>query len=153
MEDGTADSLLVTTANERAPMFSPDGNWIAFVSDETGDDEIHVIAYPHDGRKWQVSRGGGTEPVWSPNGRELFYRTGNAMFAVPVETEAGFKAGTPRRLFESSEYQHNVYGIPNYDVAPDGEGFLMVKRDLDALPQKINVVLNWHEELKRLVPN
>jgi serine/threonine-protein kinase len=148
-----AQPFLRTPFNESAPRFSPDGRWLAYSSDESGRFEIYVQPYPGPGGKWQISTGGGTEPVWNPNGRELFYRSGDKMMAVDIATQPGFTAGKPRMLFEG-KYQPTPVTFPNYDVSPDGERFLMLKRSESAgmALTQINVVLNWFEELKRRVP-
>jgi len=144
-----------TGAFEDAPQFSPDGHWIAYASDESGRREIYVQPYPGPGGKWQISTDGGNEPLWNHNGRELFYRDGDKMMAVDVSTQSGFAAGKPRQLFEGPYLKNIVaYARPNYDVSPDGQRFLMIKpvEQQQAAPTQINVVLNWTEELKRLVP-
>ncbi|HXQ25319.1 MAG TPA: protein kinase [Candidatus Acidoferrales bacterium] len=144
-----------TGAFEDAPQFSPDGRWIAYASDESGRREIYVQPYPGPGGKWQISTDGGTEPLWNHNGRELFYRNGNRMMAVDIGTQSGFAVGKPRMLFEGPYLKNGVgYARPNYDVSPDGQRFLMIKpiEQEQAAPTQINVVLNWTEELKRLVP-
>ena len=109
--------------------------------------------YPGPGGKWQISVGGGTEPIWAPDGNEIFYRDGDKVMAVPIETEPELKAGTPRLLFEG---RFLPTGRPdsrrNYDISPDGQRFLMIKREQDLVPTELIVVLNWFEELKRLVP-
>jgi Tol biopolymer transport system component len=139
--------------NESAPRFSPDGHWIAYTSAESGRVEIYVRPYPGPGGKWQISTEGGTEPVWNPKGRELFYRIGNKMMAVEVTTQGAFSAGKPRVLFEGA-YVPTPRSLPNYDVSPDGQRFLMLKATEQAqAPTRINVVLNWFEELKRRVPS
>jgi hypothetical protein len=112
-----------------------------------------VQPYPGPGGKWQISTEGGKEPLWNPNGRELFYRSGDKMMAVDIATKPSFSAGKSRMLFEG-QYQLNPGAFPNYDVSPDGERFLMLKpseQGQSALTQ-INVVLNWFEELKQKVP-
>jgi serine/threonine-protein kinase len=139
--------------NESAPRFSPDGHWIAYTSAESGRIEIYVRPYPGPGGKWQISTEGGTEPLWNPKGRELFYRIGNKMMAVEVTTQGAFSAGKPRVLFEGA-YVPTPRSLPNYDVSPDGQRFLMLKATEQAqAPTQINVVLNWFEELKRRVPS
>jgi len=112
-----------------------------------------VQPYPGPGGKWQISTEGGTEPVWNPNGRELFYRSGDKMMAVDIATQHGFSAGTPRMVFEG-QYEKAPFPISNYDVSPDGQRFLMLKPvdQAQAAPTQINVVLNWFEELKQKVP-
>jgi eukaryotic-like serine/threonine-protein kinase len=138
--------------NETAPRFSPDGHWIAYTSSESGRPETYVRPYPGPGGKYQISTEGGTEPMWNPKGRELFYRTGNKLMAVDITTQPGFSAGKPRVLFEGA-YVLSPRSGANYDVAPDGQRFLMVKATEQAqAPTQINVVLNWFEELKRRVP-
>jgi eukaryotic-like serine/threonine-protein kinase len=148
-----AQPFLRTPFNENTSRFSPDGRWMVYMSDESGRNEIYAQPYPGPGGKWQISTVGGTEPVWNPNGRELFYRSGDRMMAVDIATQPGFVAGTPRMLFEG-RYEVAPAPIVNYDVSPDGQRFLMVKpgEQAQAAPTQINVVLNWFEELKRRVP-
>jgi serine/threonine-protein kinase len=138
-----------------APQFSPDGHWICYASEESGRREIYVQPYPGPGGKWQISTEGGTEPQWNRNGRELFYRDGDKMMAVDINTQGGFAAGNPRQLFEGRYLKNSsTYARPNYDVSLDGQRFLMLKpvEQEQTAPTQINVVLNWTEELKRLVP-
>jgi Tol biopolymer transport system component/predicted Ser/Thr protein kinase len=153
MGDRKAQPFLRTQFNESAPRFSPDGRWLAYISDESGRSETYVQPYPGPGSKWQISTEGGTEPVWNPNGRELFYRSGDKMIAVEITTQPGFSAGKPKVLFEG-QYVPTPSSFPNYDVSPDGQRFLMLKpsEQAQAAPTQINVVLNWFEELKQKVP-
>jgi serine/threonine protein kinase len=145
-------SFLRPRFTEGAPVFSPDGRWLAYVSDESGRIEVYVQPYPGHGGKWQISTEGGTEPVWNPNGRELFYRSGDKMMVVEVTTQGAFSAGRPQMLFEAT-YQHTPGTFPNYDVAPDGQRFLMLKAsEQEQAAAQINVVQNWFEELKQRVP-
>ena len=148
-----AQPFLQTPFNESVPAFSPDGHWLAYISDESGRYEIYVQPYPGPGGKWQISTDGGTEPVWNRNGRELFYRSGNKMMAVDIATKPSFAAGKPRMLFEGP-YRPTGTTIQNYDVSPDGQRFLMLKsgEQGESAPTQINVVLNWFEELKQKVP-
>jgi len=148
-----AQPFLRTPFNESVARFSPDGRWLAYISDESGRFEIYVQPYPGPGGKWQISTEGGTEPVWNPNGRELFYRSADKIMAVDIATQPGFAAGKPRMLFEG-RYQPSPVTSPNYDVSPDGQRFLMIKssEQAQAAPTQINVVLNWFEELKQKVP-
>ncbi|MFY9529152.1 MAG: protein kinase, partial [Candidatus Acidiferrales bacterium] len=153
MGDRKAQPFLRTPFNESAPRFSPDGRWLAYVSNESSHNEIYVRPYPGPGGKWQISTEGGTEPAWNPNGRELFYRSSDKMMAVDIATQPSFAAGTPRMLFEG-RYEPTPFPIDNYDVSHDGQRFLMLKpsEQAQAAPTQINVVLNWFEELKRRVP-
>ncbi len=146
----TPRPLLTTAFDERAPRFSTDGRWLAYSSDESGRDEVYVMAFPDLSNKKLVSRGGGTEPVWARNGRELFYRAGEKMMAVPVQIEPTFTAGTPQLLF-SGRYRSVTRGR-SYDVHPDGERFVMIQPPAEGSTHLV-VVLNWFEELKRLAPS
>lgn len=115
--------------------------------------EIYVQPYPGPGGKWQISIDGGNEPVWNRNGRELFYRNGDTMMAVEITTQPTLAAGKPKMLFEGP-YVLSGGALANYDVAADGQRFLMLKtvEQGQAAAIQITVVLNWTEELKRLVP-
>jgi Tol biopolymer transport system component len=154
MEGDRKPQTLISSPNmECCSKFSPDGNWIAYVSNELGSDQVYVSPYPKADVKWLVSgEEGGGEPVWSPDGTELFYRSGNRMMVVSVETEPTFRAGRPEVLFEGSYVTTRfVTGYSYYDISPDGQRFLMIKA-VEGNTAQINVVLNWFEELKRLVP-
>ena len=153
LSDRKAQLFLGTPFNEAAPSFSPDGRWLAYASDESGRYEIYVQPYPGPGGKWQISTEGGREPIWNRNGRELFYRNGDKMMAVDIATQPGFSADKPRMLFEG-QYTPTAATIPNYDVSPNGQRFLMLKppEQTDVAPTQISVVLNWLEELKQKVP-
>lgn len=153
LTDRKAQPFLQTPFNETAARFSPDGRWLAYMSDESGHYEIYVQPYPGPGGKWQISTEGGTEPVWNPNGRELFYRAGDKMMAVDISVQPNFAAAKPRVLF-GGRYMPTPGTLPNYDVSLDGRRFLMLKRSEagEAAPTQINIVVNWFEELKRRVP-
>jgi len=144
--------FLETQFREGAPAFSPDGKWIAYVSDESGRFEIYVRPFPGPGEKWLISLEGGNEPVWPRNGRELFYRVGDTMMVVDVQTTPTFSAGKPRRLFERA-YERSLALWANYDASPDGQRLLMVRQEnASAQATHINVVLNWLEELRQKLP-
>jgi dipeptidyl aminopeptidase/acylaminoacyl peptidase len=152
LSDRKSQPFLQTSFYEGAVQFSPDGKWLAYVSDESGRFEIYVQPYPGPGGKYQISTEGGTEPVWNPNGRELFYRSGDKIMAVAITTQPSFSAGKPKMLFEAP-YLALATTVPSYDVAPDGERFLMMKTGQATLSStQINIVQNWFEELKRRVP-
>ena len=145
--------FLRTQFQEGGAVFSPDGHWLAYTSDESGQNEVYVQPFPGPGAKWQISNEGGNEPLWAKNGRELFYRNGNKMMAVEITTQPTFRAGTPALLFEGQYYYEPGPVSANYDITPDGQRFLMVKEgEREEAATQINVVLNWFEELKRLVP-
>ena len=122
-EDRAVAPLLVSEFNESNPTVSPDGAWIAYRSDESGRNEVYVGRFPDLGDRVRISTGGGTAPLWSQDGTELYYRAGRAMMAVAVETGASFTAGRPETLFEGP-YLDDL--ARNYDLAPDGR-FLMIK--------------------------
>ena len=149
LADRMAQPFLKTPANEAAPQFSPDGQWIAYVSDETGRWEVYVRPYPGPGAKYPVSTEGGTEPVWNPAGHELFYRTGNRMMSVDVSFTPGFSAAKPKKLFEGP-WLPTPLTVANYDVSRDGKRFLMLKAaEPDNTARHIVVVQNWFEVLKK----
>jgi Tol biopolymer transport system component/tRNA A-37 threonylcarbamoyl transferase component Bud32 len=154
MSDHKSLPFLVSPFNEGGPTFSPDGRWMAYVSNESGRPEVYVQPFPGPGGKWQISTEGGTEPAWNHNGRELFYRSGNKMMALDVATQPSFSPGKPRMLFEGQYFRSDWPLIGTaYDVSPDGQRFLMVKSTEQASSAtQINVVLNWFEELKQKVP-
>jgi Tol biopolymer transport system component len=146
----TLRPFLQTKYAESSAAFSPDGRWVAYISDESGRREVFVRPFPGPGAKWQISTEGGSEPRWSRSGRELFYRNGDKMLIVDVETKPTFRPGRPRTLFEGL---YNGDSVNSYDVAPDGNRFLMIKPDpAESGPTHVKVVLNWFEEVKRRVP-
>jgi len=107
-----------------------------------------------DRGKWQVSTSGGNSPLWSPDDRELFYCSGDAVMAAPVETEPTFKPGRPTFLFRRtlpSRPGVSLSVFTAWDISPDGKRFLMLK-EIGEAPRKINIVMNWFEELKQRVP-
>jgi len=142
--------FLVTEFSERHPIFSPDGKWVAYTSDRSGRDEIYVKAYPGEGGIIPISTDGGTQPLWAPSGRELFYRDEDKVMVVPIQMEPTFRAEKPKLLTEGPLY-YAFIPTSQYDISPDGKRFVMVMEGGYDLTQ-INVVLNWFEELKRLVP-
>jgi eukaryotic-like serine/threonine-protein kinase len=155
----TVEPLVQSPFTERSPVISSDMRYLAYQSNESGLDEIYVRPFPQvNAGRWQVSRGGGTTPVWSRNGRELFYLDStNTLMAVPVQASGTtFAWGEPIRLFKFAYLTAFGGSDRFYDVSPDGERFLMIKENAaegqDAAPPRIVVVLNFFNELKRLVP-
>jgi len=155
-EAGTPRPFLDTPAQERGPIFSPDGRWVAYVSNQSGQNEVYVRPYPGQVPETTISTGGGQEPVWARDGSELFYRNGQHMLVVQVETQPTFSVERPQVLFEDPYFFDTslTRGMPSYDIHPDGERFVMVQTRSADNPEttQLNVVLNWFEELKRLVP-
>ncbi len=137
-------------AAERAHRLSPDGRWLAYVSDENGREEVFVRPYPDagTGAQWQVSDNGGTEPIWAHSGRELFYKSQNALFSAEVRTTPGFALGARRRLFSVAGYISNLFHA-RYDVLPGDTSFVMVGAGAGEQGVRTVVVENWLEELRR----
>ena len=140
--------FLTASYSTGMPDFSPDGRWLAYQSDESGRSEIYVQQYPGPGGKWPISNDGGEKPVWSRDGRQLFYRNGNKLMAVAIQTKPAFSAGTPRLLFQGAYF----VSYHDYDVMPDGKHFVFIREaEQPHGARQINVVLNWLEELKQKV--
>jgi Tol biopolymer transport system component len=150
-DGNTPRPLLHESWREGLAVFSPDGNWIAYASDAEGRLEVYVTPFPGLGKKEKISTDGGCFPVWSRDGKELFYRNGDKMMVTTIETEPEFRVAGSDVLFEGQYLTSG--GGPNYDVSPDGRQFLMVKESGEqAGTNQLIVVVNWFEELKRLVP-
>ncbi|MDA2927349.1 protein kinase [Acidobacteria bacterium AH-259-G07] len=152
----TSKPLLQTPFYESQPAISPDGRWMAYTTRESGQREVYVRPFPKvEEGKWQISSGGGREPVWAPEGRELFYRSlnGQEMMMVRVESEPTFTPGSPDVLFTGRYF---YAGGRQYDISPDGQRFLMIKEaeqtDEASARTELIIVQNWFDELKRLVP-
>jgi dipeptidyl aminopeptidase/acylaminoacyl peptidase len=159
--DHAKEQLLHDKHMEVDPRISPDGRWMAYSCDESGRYEVYVRPFPDvDGGKSQVSTDGGVWPLWSPGGRELFYRNENKYMEVPVKTEPTFSFETPKVLFQGTyAIKPSLSMVSNWDINPDGKRFLMIKPptvtgtgSTSVDPRKINIVLNWTEELKKLAP-
>ena len=145
-------SFLTTPFLERHAQLSPDGRWIAYTSNESGTYEVYVQSFPAGGGKWQISTGGGVQPRWRHDGRELFYLApDNKMMSVAVRAGATFEAGTPETLFQT-----RTYGLPpattysqQYDVTPDGQRFLLNVdvSEVNAVP--ITVMLDWTAAIQK----
>jgi serine/threonine-protein kinase len=149
--------LIQTPFDERNAVISPDGKWIAFQSNESGTEEVYVRPFPDvESGRWQVSTTGGFHPAWAPNGRELFYVAADGrLMAVDVRSQGGFAAGVPRTLVDGGFYFNLVPQGRSYDISPDGTRFLLIEAPntgTQADTAGLTVVLNWAEELKRLVP-
>ena len=144
--DPQAQLLIATPFRENSPAISPNGDWLAYTSWETGEPQVYVQRFPELGGRVAVSTESGQEPVWSRDGRELFYRGRRGMMVVSVEFEPMFRAGDPELLFKDQQF-FQLRQSRTYDVASDGR-FLMTK---DPVAQII-LVQNWTDELQRLVP-
>ena len=157
--DGTRAPYLVSRFRVGNPDLSPDGRWMTYNSDESGQLEVYVQRYPELGEKVTISSGGGMEPRWSPAGNELFYRnlTGDRMMVVAVSTEPTLRVSRPELLFEGRYGQGPGFGL-NYDVSSDGQRFLMTSEEQDGAPDAaltnttLTLVENWSQELLERVP-
>jgi len=155
-DDGLPKAFLATPADETAAAFSPNGRWLAYISDETGRFEVYVRPFPEGTPVYRVSTAGGGAPAWSRDGRELYYRSSGeqratGVMVVDVTSDPDFTRGKPRALFDA-EFETSV--PRSYDMSPEGDRFVM-RTISQAEPQpvtEIQVVLNWLDELKRLVP-
>lgn len=146
IKDGALRPLVATAADEQEPALSTDGRWLAYQSDASGVTEIYVQAYPDGGERVTVSSGGGVDPVWAPNGTELYFRRGNSIMAVPVRTSGRFQVLGPAVELFAGRYDFTQTG--NWALVPDGR-FLMIKAD-PTTTTRFRVVLNWFEELKEM---
>ena len=155
--DGKREPRVViqTAGAEGLSRLSSDGRWLAYVSNLTGRFEVLVQPFPGPGAPVRVSTNGGVEPIWGPKDQELYYieAASNSVMAVKVSTEPTFTFGPPEVLFEGTYLHDYDFAAPTYDVAPDGR-FLMIKpvTGEDSERTELIVVLNWFEELERLVP-
>ncbi len=141
--DRTSRPFLASPFDESAPRFSPDGRWIAYVSNESGQNEVYVCAFGDAARRWQVSSGGGAEPVWARGGQELFYRARNRMQAAAFIPGASPRAAASRVLFED-KFEKGTIDVANYDVTPDPLRFVMVRAtEEESLQNQLHIVLNW----------
>ena len=156
---GEAQPFLATSQfNYFDAEFSPDGRWMTYVSNESGASEVYVQAFPGPGDRHAISGGGGGNPMWSPNGRELFYSVGTPgqgkqkFMAVDITPGESFKSGAPHVLFEG--IWTVTTPLRSYDVMPDGQHFIMERPEYipDQKVTKLNVVLNWFDELRKRAP-
>jgi serine/threonine-protein kinase len=146
--------VLETDFNELALRLSPDGRWMAYISNHAVEERVYMQPSPDGGRIISISTGPGTEPVWSRDGRELFYRDGDRMMVVDVPPGLDPAIGRPRLLFEGAYATDPTgLGMPNYDVSLDGLQFVMIASVADdATRPQLVLVENWFEELKERVP-
>lgn len=154
--DHTPQVFVQGPFNAGGARFSPNGHWVAYVSDESGNNEVYVRPYG-EGTRVQISASGGTQPVWSSNGHELFFRNGDELLAVSITSGPTFSAGKPMVLFSRSMQDDSASGrayggfMPDYDVANDGRRFVLPKYNpRSSNAPRARVILGWSAELKRL---
>jgi serine/threonine-protein kinase len=150
--------FVATPFEERGAIFSPNGKWIVYVSNKSGQNDVFARPYPGPGTEMTISAGGGQEPVWAPSGNELYYRQGDALQVVRIDgTGSELKIGAPVKVFDDP-FRRDTGGagggMANYDIAPDGKRFVMVEEPKAerTSSSKLNVVVNWFDEVKRRAP-
>ena len=137
--------LMQTQFNESWAKVSPDGRWLAYTSDETGESEVYVQAFPSLGGKWRVSPSGGSRPVWSHDGKELFYiATNQKLMVAEVKGGAKFQTLAPKPMVDTHLGPSRLF-----DISPDGRRFLLLNPIEDPVPPAINVVVNWNSKIRR----
>ena len=139
--------VVETHFDEQWATFSPDGNYIVYQSNESGRPEIYVQEFPEPRNKVQVSTSGGTEAFWRGDGKELFYRSGNRLMSVPVQTMPSFSAGTPSQLFQATFASVTVRG--HYRPSADGQRFLVIAALGREAAKPASIVLNWTAALPK----
>jgi serine/threonine-protein kinase len=138
-------SLFETPAYEGGGQFSPDGRWIVYTSDEGGEAQVYLSPYPQADRRYSVSSGGGLHPLWSPDGRHIYYRDGQRLMAVDVTLGPEPNLSTPRLLFDQQYRFGPNLSIPHYSLSPDGKRFLFVREEPGA--RSLDFVTNWLQTL------
>jgi serine/threonine-protein kinase len=149
LEDGGVRKLLDSRWDEQGAVFSPDGEVIAYSSGESGRSEVYVQPFPGLDSRTQVSTDGGSEPVWSRDGRRLFFRRGRTLLVSDVQTSPVFSASRPVKLLEA-DLAASASGLASYDVAPDGKRFAIFRSAVGGSQVEVKVILNWFEELKAI---
>jgi len=152
--EGSSEPLLSTEVSEHNAALSPDGRWLAYESNASGQNEIYARPFPNiDEGQWLISRDGGTRPLWGPDGRELFYLSrGAEPMAVRVQTEPSFAPGNPEVVLEGHNFTVESAPTRSYDISPDGKRFLVIKEPVGETSRtELILVQNWFQELERLV--
>jgi serine/threonine-protein kinase len=147
-ESGKFAPLLQEDFDQGQPAISPDGRWLAYVSTESGTTEVYVRPFPGPGGRWQISTGGGVEPIWRADGKAMLYRDDGILYSVPVDgSAAAFVAGRPERYLDGMPMGGNPH---TYGLAPDGRVLALTYRDSGANSGSPTLVLNWASEVERL---
>src|SRR5262249_36550283 len=149
--DRKPQPFLANQFDQSNAAFAPDGKHLAYVSTASGHSEVYVTSFPQGSGKSQISTGGGSLPVWSRNGRELFYRDSGNIMGVEVTTQPVFSVSAPRVIVPATAIANFPSGPDNFDVSPDGQRFLIHQQSSEAgQTVQIQYVLNWSRELQRL---
>jgi Tol biopolymer transport system component len=151
LADGTTKPVVTAPLSQHDGQWSPDGRWIAYTSEESGGEEVYVLPFPLTGDRWRVSTSGGADPLWSKDGRELFYRAGGKVMAVDIRTSPRFTAGTPRELFADS-FAVSPNFMTGYSVAANGRFLFAQPVKPDPPTRAVQMVLNWFLELGQADP-
>jgi serine/threonine-protein kinase len=151
--EGSSDArpVVQTSGYDGSARLSPDGRWLLYTSDESGQYEVYLRRFGESGGRLTVSTQGGSQPLWNPSGREIFYRSGDKMMAVGVSLGDEPTLSEPTQLFEQRYAFGGGLTIPNYDVSADGQRFVMVKEESNA--SRLNLVVNWFDELRARAPS
>ena len=157
LRGGTPEVLLQTPADERAPALSPDGRWLAYASAESGTAQVYVRAFPDTGGKWQISNSGGTYPMWSRTGRELFFETlENVVMVAPYAVTGDSFAADKPRVWSAQPIGGSANTVRNVDLAPDGKRLVALMpvetADAQKAQRQVAFLLNFFDELRRKVP-
>jgi Tol biopolymer transport system component len=145
----TNTPFIATKFDEWQSSLSPDGRWLAYISNESGTYQVYVVPFPDQGGKWQISTAGGLEPHWAPDGSKLYYHNAGQMMVVDVDTRPSFSASQHRVLFNGYRPLLMDSGI-SYDITPDGRHILTTRSSREELLQNVNIVVNWTGTLERV---
>jgi hypothetical protein len=149
--DGKVSPLVTSPFRDWAPSVSPDGRYVAYMSNESGHDDVYAIPISGKSERVMISLEGGTGPVWSRDGHELFYRAGDDLMTIEVRsTNPTLVLGERRRLLDVSAFESQYFH--EFDVSADGQRFLFIRAEPESRPTRINVILNWFPELAAKVP-
>jgi serine/threonine-protein kinase len=144
-------AILNDNFNESSASLSPNGKWITYTSDESGREDVYLRPFPGKGAKILVSKSGGSSSKWSPDGKSIYYVSQNKMMRVAVSYDQELSISTPETLFEGDFFLGGMY---NYDISPDGEKFIMIYDKYENRnAQTYRIILNWFDELERIVTN
>jgi hypothetical protein len=157
LRGGTPEPFLQIPADERAPALSPDGRWMAYASTESGTSQVYVRTFPGMGGRWQISNGGGTYPMWSRTGHELFFETlENVVMVAPYAVTGDSFAADKPRVWSAQKLGGGVNTVRNFDLAPDGRRLVALMpvetADAQQAQRRVTFLLNFFDDVRRKVP-